>query len=125
LGNGDELARVGAFLTHLAGLGNDLGNELAAAGWLDAQGHFVGPVAIAPVADPTGFRARLQSELPQLERDLAGDKAPADGQSHLKLVSDPLHAAAGHGLLVWVSDADGAVVVACSPAALAGMATAL
>jgi hypothetical protein len=117
LGHGEDVARLGSFLEHLTGLGGELGEEIAAAGWLGADGKFQGPVAIAPVDDPAGFRAHLQAALPQLRADLGGD--------HVFLVTDPTVPATGEGLQVWVSDALGAVVIACEGPALGAAAAAL
>ncbi len=117
VGQGEDVARLGTFLEHLSGLGNGLGEEIAVAGWLGTDGHVVAPVAIAPVADPAGFRAHLLAALPQLHEDLGGD--------HVFVVSDPAVPATGDGVRVWVSDEIGAVVIACDDAGLAGMAAAL
>jgi hypothetical protein len=117
IGQSEDVARLGSFLQHLAGLGNELGEEIAAAGWLGADGDMVGPVALAPVDDPAGFRARFAAALPELRQDLGGD--------HVFLVSDPTAPAPGDGLQVWVSESLGAVVIACEGEALAGIAAAL
>ncbi|HEV8629844.1 MAG TPA: hypothetical protein VGV61_05960, partial [Thermoanaerobaculia bacterium] len=128
IGRGDEVQKLGSVLTHLANLGNDLGDEIAAAGWLGADGHVVGPVAIAPVADPAGFRAHLASELDQLQRELG---AQGEGHGHLTVVTDETVGqpaagpTAGDELRVWVSDAHRAVVVACTATAFNGIAAAL
>lgn len=115
--NSGDVARLGSFLHHLAGLGTELGDEIAAAGWLGTDGKMVGPVAIAPVDDPAGFRAHITAALPQLRADLGGD--------HVFLVTDPSAPGAGDGLQVWISDSLGAVVIACDGPALAQIAAAL
>jgi len=117
VGNSGDVARLGGFLQHLAGLGSELGDEIAAAGWLSADGKMAGPVAIAPVDDPAGFRAHLLAALPQLRQDLGGD--------HVFVVTDPAAPNAGEGLQVWISDELGAVVIACEGAALTQIAAAL
>jgi FecR-like protein len=117
VGNSGDVARLGSFLQHLSGLGSELGDEIAAAGWLGAGGKMAGPVAIAPVADPAGFRAHLLAALPQLRQDLGGD--------HVFVVTDPSAPNAGEGLQVWISDSLGAVVIACEGAALTQIAAAL
>lgn len=117
IGQGEDVARVGSLLEHLAGLGNELGEEIVAAGWLGADDHMVGPVAIAPTDDPAGFRAHFAAALPQLRQDLGGD--------HVFLVDDPAAPVAGDGLRVWVSDELRAVVIACEGPALSAIAAAL
>lgn len=112
-----DVARIGTFLQHITGLGNELGDEIAAAGWLGADNKMVGPVAIAPVSDPAGFRAHFTAALPQLRADLGGD--------HVFLVDDPSAPLSGDGLHVWISDSLGAVVIACEGPALAQIAAAL
>ena len=117
MGNSGDVARLGSFLQHISGLGSELGDEIAAAGWLGADNKMAGPVAIAPVADPAGFRNHLLASLPQLRQDLGGD--------HVFVVSNPAAAVTGEGLRVWINDSLGAVVIACNGEALAQIATAL
>src|SRR6185436_16861622 len=94
MGNSGDVARLGSFLQQISG-----------------------PVAIAPVADPAGFRNHLLASLPQLRQDLGGD--------HVFVVSNPAAAVTGEGLRVWINDSLGAVVIACNGEALAQIATAL
>jgi ferric-dicitrate binding protein FerR (iron transport regulator) len=117
VGGSEDVARLGTFLGHISNLGTELGEEIAVAGWLGPDQKFVGPVAVAPVADPAGFRAHLTAALPDLKKDLGGD--------HVFLVSDPSAATSAEGLHVWVSDELGAVVIACGGNSLAGIAAAL
>ncbi len=115
--NSGDVARLGSFLQHIAGLGSELGEEIAAAGWLGADNRMVGPIVIAPVDNPAAFRARFEAELPQLRQDLGGD--------HVFLVNDPNAPLAGHGMHVWISDSLNVVVIACQEAALQQAAAAL
>jgi hypothetical protein len=128
-GQGEELAKLGSVLQHVANLGGDLGEELSAVAWTGADGKMAGPVLLASVADPAGFRAHLESELPQIQRDLVasgpGKSSDAMGE-HLHVVTDETVAQAqGDGLLIWASDAQRTLVVACNEASLRGMAAAL
>ena len=115
LGSGDGLATIGRLAERLAGLGGELGDELVATGWIGADRQFVGPVAIAEVGDPAGFRARLEAELATLQ---------SEHEVEVTIVEDPSAAVSSeHGLLVWIGP--DVVVIAPEGAALAGAAAAL
>jgi hypothetical protein len=112
---GDGLATMGRLAERLADLGGELGDELVATGWIGADRELVGPVAIAEVGDPAGFRARLEAELASLQ---------ADHRLEVTIVDDPATAVTNeNGLLVWIGP--DVVAIAHQGAALAGIAASL
>jgi ferric-dicitrate binding protein FerR (iron transport regulator) len=120
LGAGGDLARIGQLLDRLAAVGGELGDELVAAAWTGEGYEVVGPVVLAPVADPAGLRARLEAEVAALEQELQGLR--------VVIVDDPAAyaAAAGdggeHALLVWVGSGEMAIAHAAGSLAAAAEA---
>jgi hypothetical protein len=116
LGDPEDLAKLSRLVESLAGLGNELGDELIATAWVREDRKVIGPVAAAEVANPGRFRALLEAEIAKLR-----EQHP-DLPVHI--VDDPATvAAAEDALYVWVGP--GVMAIACDADALQGIAAAL
>ncbi|HVS03226.1 MAG TPA: FecR domain-containing protein [Thermoanaerobaculia bacterium] len=113
----EALGRLQEVLARLAVLGETLGEEVVLAGWLDGSDELVGPVAVAQVLDPAGFRLRLDEQL----AELAGEWGEG---ATIHVVSDPA-AASGGGEGLWIWPGDEHVVAAIDAAPLQAMGAAL
>lgn len=95
-GHGDEIAGA---IERLRDLGSGLGEEIAVAVALDAQGEPSTPVVMAEVID-RGFASALDAEIARLEAQIAAGGAGA----HLRRVASPAEATTDGGLLIWLVD---------------------
>jgi hypothetical protein len=102
-------AEIGEAIERLRSLGHGLGEEIAVAVTLGADGRCGTPVVLAEIAD-RGFAGTLDAEIARLDAEAtaAGRSAP------LRRVASPAEAGGEGALWIWIADGD---LLVASPSA--------